>query len=256
MPITVVTIDFWNTLFDSTGGTHRNAARRQALHDAIIEAGVECELERLESAFGELWGYFDDHWLNRQRTPTSEEMVREVYRRLELEIAEEAIMNVADIFSRGVLDHPPSLFPGVREGLAYLRERANLALISDTAFSPGSVLKELMEQNGIAQFFDTFVFSDETGVAKPHPTAFLRALAPFDAPPHHAVHIGDIERTDIIGAKRAGMRAILYKGEHDTGDHTRNYAEEETIADAILNDWSALPDVFEQLVRTEADARV
>lgn len=242
MPITVVTIDFWNTLFDSTGGTMRNAARCEAIMTEILAAGLECERKRLEDAFIGIWDYFDHHWLNHQRTPTSEEMAREIYRRLEIGMTEQAIANVADSFSRGVLDHPPVLLPGVRTGLEYLAGRAKLALISDTAFSPGGVLRELMERNDVAHYFDAFIFSDETGVAKPHPEAFRRALAPFSAPPHHAVHIGDIERTDIIGAKQAGMHAILYKG-----DNTHKYVQEETIADAILDEWSMIADIFEKL---------
>ncbi len=248
MPITVVTIDFWNTLFDSTGGPHRNDVRRRALHEAIVEAGLSCELEDLEKTYTDIWSYFDDHWLNHQRTPTSGEMVREIYARLGLDVGEALIDRVAEIFERGVLDHPPVLLPGVREGLEYLSGRARLALISDTAFSPGSILRELMELNGIARYFEAFSFSDETGVAKPHPEAFARALAPFDASPAEAAHIGDIERTDIVGARRAGMRAILYRG-----DSHAKYAEQETAADAILSHWSEISSVIEGLERPAPD---
>lgn len=243
MPITVVTIDFWNTLFDSTGGASRNAARRAALLAAIHAAGHGCSEEELDNAYKGIWGYFDNHWLENQRTPTSDEMVREICRQIDLNLSEKALAEVADIFSRGVLDHPPQLLPGVREALEYLSGRARLALISDTAFSPGSVLRELMEQAGISHYFNAYVFSDETGVAKPHPDAFRRALEPFYAHPHEAVHIGDIERTDIRGAKQAGMKAILYKG--DSTPH--KYAEEGTIADAVMEDWGEIEGVIGEI---------
>lgn len=233
MPITVVTIDFWNTLFDSTGGAPRNEARRQALRDAIVDAGLVCSDERLDEAYKGIWDYFDHHWLNNRRTPTSEEMVREICHQANVELQERAILEVADLFSRGVLDHPPALLPGARNALEHLSSHAKLALISDTAFSPGSVLRQLMEANDIARYFSAYVFSDETGVAKPHPDAFLHALNQLGGRPANALHIGDIERTDIIGAKSVGMKAILYRGE----PQSHKYAEETTCADAVVYHW-------------------
>jgi putative hydrolase of the HAD superfamily len=233
MPITVVTIDFWNTLFDSSGGESRNAARRQTLRDAIRDAGLFCPDERLEDAYKGIWEYFDHHWLEKQRTPTSEEMVREICRRADAALSENAIMAVAERFSRGILDHPPSLLPGAHDALEYLASRARLAIISDTAFSAGSVLRELMEINGIAHYFTAFVFSDETGVAKPHPEAFHHALRQLRGTPSEGLHIGDIERTDIRGAKAVGMKAALYKG--DAASH--KYSEDETAADVVIEGW-------------------
>lgn len=241
MPIKVVTIDFWNTLFDSAGGPQRNAARMAALQDALNESALRCEPVVLEDAYKAIWEYFDHHWLNHQRTPTSEEMVREICRRAEVDLHADAMGRVAEIFARGVLDHPPGLLPGVRGGLEFLAGRARLALISDTAFSPGSVLRELMESLDIARYFDTYVFSDETGVAKPHPEAFRLALVPFDCSPAEALHIGDIERTDIRGAKAAGMKAVLYKG--DTEPH--KYSEATTDADAVMEHWDQIGGILE-----------
>jgi len=241
--ITAVTIDFWNTLFDSAGGTLRNAARRAAVHGEIISAGFPCEESRLDEAYQGIWGYFDEHWLNHQRTPDSEEMAREICRRIEVDLPEEAIGRIADNFSRGVLEHPPGLLPGVPEGLAFLAGRARLALISDTAFSPGGVLRELMEQVGIAQYFDAYIFSNETGVAKPHPAAFRAALDAVGGEPGMAFHIGDIERTDVVGAKQAGLKAVLYKGD----DAPHKYAQDSTIADAVMNHWSEIGRVFDRL---------
>ena len=120
------------------------------------------------------------------------------------------------------------------------RERGPLAIISDTAFSPGSVLKQLMERDGIARYFDHYIFSDETGVAKPHPDAFHKALDGLGGTPEKGVHIGDIERTDILGAKGVGMEAILYR----TPDRQHKYAEETTVADYILEEWGEIEGVI------------
>lgn len=245
MPVHTVTIDFWNTLFDSTGGSDRNAVRLLALQEAIEHEGLECESEILEQSYKSIWEYFDDQWLNHQRTPTSEEMVREICRRAQIGLNEEGVGKVVEIFARGVLDHPPALLPGVRDGLEFLAGRARLALISDTAFSPGSVLRELMESVDIAKYFDLYIFSDESGVAKPHPEAFRKAYEPLGGTPENSMHIGDIERTDIRGAKAVGMKAVLYKGDNQP----HKYAEEHTAADAIMHHWNEIEDIFESIFK-------
>jgi putative hydrolase of the HAD superfamily len=145
------------------------------------------------------------------------------------------------------LDHPPELLPGVREGLRFLAERASLALISDTASSPGIVLRELMMEQGIDHHFSTYIFSDETGVAKPHPDAFSTALTRLNATPSEAFHIGDIERTDIRGARGVGMHAVLYKG--DAVGH--KYAEAETEADVVMHHWSEIEDIWRAIESLE-----
>lgn len=243
MSITVVTIDFWNTIFDSSGGTHRNATRKLALARAIERAGYRVDPEELNAAYGGIWGYFDDHWLNRQRTPTSGEMVREICRGVRIELPEDVLADVAEVFERGVLDHPPELLPGVRDALEFLARRSRLALISDTAFSPGAVLRRLMEERDVARYFSAWIFSNETGVAKPHPGAFHAALDVLGGSAETALHIGDIERTDIRGAKGAGMRAVLYKGDGNPS----KYAETETEADAVLDHWDDIERVLEAI---------
>lgn len=243
MAITHITIDFWQTLYDSSNGSERNAARRRVLREAIEAEHSSFDPESFELAYKGLWEYFDHHWLGSQRTPTSEEMVREILRRLDLEIRDASVSEVVLEFEEGILRHPPGLLPGAREGLEYLVEQGPLALISDTAFSPGSVLRRLMERDGVAQYFRSFVFSDETGVAKPNRAAFERALESIGGRAGTALHIGDIERTDIKGAKGAGMRALLYR----SPDHQHKYAEDETEADAVMEAWDQIDEIFERL---------
>jgi len=148
------------------------------------------------------------------------------------------------VFARGVIDHPPGLLPGAADAVERLSETVPLAIISDTAFSPGSVLRELMGEVGILDRFSAFVFSDETGVAKPDPVAFERALGALNVEARDAVHIGDIERTDVLGARAAGMHAVLYRN----ADHLHQLAEDGTAAHATIDHWDDFDGVLEQLV--------
>ena len=245
MSLTTITIDFWQTLYDNSNGEERNAERKSVLMNAITAEHPSPDPALFHAAYAGLWEYFDHHWLKGKRTPTSEELVGEILRRLDLAITDDAVREVIRAFEEGILEYPPALLPGVREGLEYLSGLAPLALISDTAFSPGSVLRQVMERDGIADYFQEYSFSDETGVAKPHPEAFLRALEPLGGFPETSLHIGDIERTDIIGAKGVGMRAILYRN----AEVQTKYAEKETRADGVMEHWGEVVETVEKVTR-------
>ena len=89
-----------------------------------------------------------------------------------------------------------------------------MGIVSDTAISTGEILKEVLDNAGLLKYFSHFSFSDETGVAKPHPKAYTTILEPAAVDPMEALHIGDIERTDVAGARDLDMFAILYAGDH------------------------------------------
>lgn len=237
--IKVVTIDFWNTLFDSTGGTERNIMRQKALLSEIKKYGLEITEEMFNQALQASWQYFNNIWRQEMRTPSVRDSVAFFWKYLDLPTDGEAIERIAESFSRSVLDFPPKLIDGVKENLPKLAENYKLGIVSDTGFSPGMILRQLLDANGILQYFSSFSFSDETGVSKPHPQAYEKVLAELEANPHEALHIGDIEATDITGAKQIGMKAIRF-----SGDSTGYYSHERTtptIADAEVFHWNDIP---------------
>lgn len=239
-----ITIDFWQTIYSSSNGPARNEQRREVLYEAILAENQAPGRERFDEVYAGLWDFFDYHWLEKQRTPTSEEMVVEMLGKLDVSLSTEPMAEVVRVYEDGILDYPPALLPGVRDGLTHLASLGPLAIISDTAFSPGSVLKQLMERDGIAEHFDHYIFSDETGVAKPHPDAFNKALEGIGGNPESGIHIGDIERTDVVGAKGVGMAALLYR----SPDEVAKYAEKETVADAVLHHWDEVAEVVSSVV--------
>jgi len=69
-------------------------------------------------------------------------------------------------------------------------------------------LEELLEDLGLARFFDTIAVSAEVGVEKPHPEIFRAALEALGAEPARALHAGDRKLEDVEGAQGLGMRAV------------------------------------------------
>ena len=52
------------------------------------------------------------------------------------------------------------------------------------------------------------ITSEELGVAKPDPAAFLRTCERLGVPPGQTVHVGDRHDLDVVAARAAGLRAV------------------------------------------------
>ena len=238
MRIKAVTIDFWNTLFDNSNGVQRNAFRQKSLIQAIDKHGLVVRQDEFSAAMTASWEYFNNIWKNESRTPMPIDTARFFWNYLKLPEDNKAIDSIVKDFGESILEYPPALMPGVKDALLKLSPDFKLAVVSDTGFSPGSVLRVLLEREGIFEFFSSFSFSDETGVSKPHSKAFTTVLNEIDVEPEYAIHIGDIEATDIKGAKQMGMFAIRF-----TGDPSASLANNEftdTIADKRADTWEEI----------------
>ena len=236
MAIKVVTIDFWNTIFDSSNGQKRNIVRNQEIRRALKKIGFEPTDQEINEAVRAGWNHFNSLWTNEMRTPLPIESVEFIWDYFSLLHNQEVIDEVVKSFETAILHFPPNLVQDVGYAISKLSEEFSLAIISDTGFTPGTVLQELMRQAQILNYFQAFSFSDETGVSKPHPKAFMKVLDELNCKPEEALHIGDIENTDIKGAKNLGMKAILFMG-----DPTANHAihtHKQTKADATANNWN------------------
>ncbi len=242
--IQAITIDFWNTTVDSRNGALRRAARNRALEKVYRSVGRPWDEEEVSAAFAHSYATFEQHWYGEQRTLSAAESLDVIWRYLGLEVPEELHAEVVTRIEDSIIEGMPGLLPGCADALDTLARRVPLALISDTAFSPGRALRRVLEAHDVDRHFDALIFSDETGVSKPHPRMFQRALDALGASPASAVHIGDIERTDIAGAKAFGMRAILFRGD-ESGRYHGEQDSERTAADAVAHSWTEVLAVLE-----------
>jgi putative hydrolase of the HAD superfamily len=66
-----------------------------------------------------------------------------------------------------------------------------------------------LESAGLRQFFRVVVDSALVGVEKPDPRIFAPALETLGVSPAEALYVGDLYEVDVVGARRAGMAAVL-----------------------------------------------
>ena len=70
-------------------------------------------------------------------------------------------------------------------------------------------MDELCRNLGMAPYLDFCLTSAEVGVEKPDPAIFVAALERAGVNPLEAVHVGDQPRSDLVGARGAGLHAVL-----------------------------------------------
>jgi putative hydrolase of the HAD superfamily len=99
----------------------------------------------------------------------------------------------------------------------------------------------VLADHDLLDLFDSLVFSDEAGRSKPHIEVFDITARSLDATPDEIVHIGDLEYTDIVGAKQAGFHAIRFTGV------TKMTDDETTIADFVTDDLRGVVRLVEML---------
>ncbi|MBW2703035.1 MAG: HAD family hydrolase [Deltaproteobacteria bacterium] len=82
-----------------------------------------------------------------------------------------------------------------------------LGLLSNA--TSASLVRRALENRQMLNFFDDVVISAEEGICKPEPELFRTSLHRLDSHAEQCAMVGDLVETDIAGARRAGMRAIL-----------------------------------------------
>jgi len=127
---------------------------------------------------------------------------------LNIELSESNKNLIKQNFEDTMLIDPPLLKTGVKQTLKILSSDYKLGLISNTGASPGRIIIKVLENYKILQYFQTTIFSDETGFYKPSPTMFETALKNLNCEPQNAIHVGDRLDTDIKGAKESNMVTI------------------------------------------------
>jgi len=124
------------------------------------------------------------------------------------------------------------LFPDSLPVLEEMRQKGyQLGVISDAqkvfCLDEGKML-------GLNQFFSRIIMSTHLGFRKPDPRIFMVACTLLEISPLEAVYIGNDPETDVGGAKRAGMKAILLDRE---SENTNTEPKPDFYANNLWDAW-------------------
>lgn len=197
---------------DDTICTHpRSTADR--LEDAFDSAGVE-----------PFFGVSDfRRWLAKVSADTTVELREECF----TGIANEQGRTPAEALAvaRAYEDPDPTeveFLPGAESALAELGAGHDLALVTN---GDRETQSQKLAALDIADHFDTATFTEPGGPVKPDPDHFHRTLSAMGIGADEAVHVGNSLRSDVAGAKAAGISAVWLAGSGEpsvdvTPDHT------------------------------------
>lgn len=105
------------------------------------------------------------------------------------------------------LKEETKLIEGATEILDYLKDKYSLHILTNGFIE---IQERKIKKSGLNNYFDHIISSEETGKQKPHPEVFKYALNKTGAFAHKSLMIGDNFKSDILGAKNAGMHAIHF----------------------------------------------
>jgi YjjG family noncanonical pyrimidine nucleotidase len=94
--------------------------------------------------------------------------------------------------------------------LAALRRRARVGIVSNNLMDEQ---QDKLRYCELAPHVDAVVVSEHVGAIKPDPAIFHVALERLGATASEAVMVGDSWSADVVGARRAGIRAIWFNPE-------------------------------------------
>jgi len=209
------TFDCWNTLLFEPSWQTAHARRVEALASAASEAGRSVSPELAGSAFDAAWDRHMRLWREGVSSGAAEIAVWALAE-LGLRDPHPALEHLTRSFEEASHSGSVQALPDARETLEALAGRGvRRALVCDTGLTPGRVVRGHLKRLGLLDLLEVTVFSGEIGVPKPDPRAFLAALDPLGVDPQSAMHVGDLRRTDVAGARGLGMLTVRIRARHD-----------------------------------------
>ena len=216
--IKAVTFDLWETLLLETNGANslRMSARCKSLARALGKFGVKISVEQLALALKEMSPWLVSLWeANNEVTHLGQ--IRFIIKTASeglITVKEEWIEELSSAYVLPLFEVPPYLNPDARRVLQWLKDRNKfIGLICNTGLTPGFGLRRFLTREGVAKYFDLMLFSDEVGIRKPNPRIFHMAAQKLNVKPYEIVHVGDNLKSDVWGAKNAGLKAIYLSTE-------------------------------------------
>jgi putative hydrolase of the HAD superfamily len=190
---------------------------------AMHASGVPLSVEQIQRATEAVWGryYEDAETATFPATPeydaqTQRELGLKMLAQLGLEGDESTLQSYADAIE-SEFDRPGTIrpYPEVRSVLDALQERGlRLGILSNWSWN----LRDRVAQAGLDGYFELIWASAYAGRHKPHPEIFHQALTKMGISPEDALYVGDSYWHDIVGARGAGLSAVLVDREGTTDD--------------------------------------
>ncbi|MEX1255856.1 MAG: HAD family hydrolase [Dehalococcoidia bacterium] len=240
MAIRALLFDLWGTLVDDSvrGPEPRSVTRARLAAQALEAAGYAYEQDTIAAA---LKAFSTHHTaINAEgrdlAPPDRVDLLLELLDQgLASRVLDDDKRALGDALAGAIKRHPPIPVPGAHQILGAARRRGLvMGLVSNTGWSSGAVLRDLLSDQGLLHSFQVLTFSDEACLWKPATGMFTCTLDALAVEAGEAVFIGDWPEADVAGALAVGMWAV------QIGDHRVDGIEPHARIDTLPELFPAL----------------
>ena len=241
--VRAVVFDLGHTLWDFAPREDERRLVVLRLH-ARLEGALGGEIaspRKLDRALGlALEGWMQDWSSDRLEQPPTEQLVREAFALLDLDVPEPLLRELTALAFGADVDLPV-VEPDTLATIATLQTQGvAMGCVTNTVLLEAGIFEPL-RRLGLHQYLDSVVVSSAMSYRKPHASLFQRALDELGVAPHETVFVGDRLVDDVGGAQAVGMRGVL----------THQYRQEPLDGapvqpDAVIQRLSGLPHAIER----------
>lgn len=226
--IDTVLFDCWGTLLHAPGLMTRGATM-EYFFNSLKSNGLDIDYEAFKEKYAEI--------AKRQHEDAMEDQRELDYvHRLDSTLSAMGLddHDRSDLARKVWLDYllewpkQSNLYAETPNLLSSLQGRYRLGLV--TNFPDGPTARMVFEKFNFDSFFDSIVVSGEVGFRKPNRLLFDLALHELGSAAEFSVMVGDTFDADVLGAKGAGIKAILVDVDCDK---VENYEKSDAIVKSI-----------------------
>ena len=232
--IKAVFFDFYNTLVRFWPPLD------QIQQASCQELGFHLEPEAISRGYSVADVFFNRENEEKPLATRSEEERLEFFSRYEQILLENAGLSVTLDLARQIWQIAISV---PKDFVAFDDALASLERLKQKGYQLGVIsnlrrdMDQLCRDLGMASYLDFCLTSAEVGVEKPDPAIFVAALERAGVNPAEAVHVGDQPRSDLVGARGAGLHAILLDrgGWHNDVENCVHISRLTELDDLLIN---------------------
>lgn len=196
--INLICFDFWNTLYKNAPNSLRKEYIYNLIYDAFNKKFLISEITDCLNCF--------ENTFNDNKQYSNLDRISFIEKTFQSYLSNEFKIELSNRISDAIIKYPPILDTEAKFFLEFLKARKYIiVLVSDTNYSYGKSLRHILKNDGILEYFDFLIFSDETNLRKPNPKIFQFICKKFNVSPNQCLFIGDSEKKDIIGPKDQGF---------------------------------------------------
>ena len=176
------------------------------------------------------WAYF---WAKFKRKEfNSKHLLGEFCAKLGANLSVDELNQLAWLWYEPLTRHS-STEPETLDVLGELRNSGlKIGLVSNTFIAP-EIHDRHLDMLNLLELISVRVYSSEVGHRKPDPRIFQVALDQLNVTASETIFVGDLIKTDIVGARRLGMKTVLKQPWGSARSHQK--------ADIVIRSISELP---------------